>query len=570
MFKNIYLPIDNSDYSNACIDIGLDLAQKFGSRIVASHVYAAKMHDTRFRQMESGLPEEYQDEQELEKQRSIHDQLITKGMEVITDSYLDIPKLKCKKRGIPFLGKSLEGKNWVELVKDINEADYDLIVMGIMGLGSVRDSQIGTVTNRVIRRIQTDTLLVKHLPELDTERSSSGKIVVAIDGSGHSFGGLKTGIKLAKLWNRPLEIIATFDPYFHYAMFNSLAGVLSKEASKVFKLEQQEKLHEEIIDKGLAKIYQAHLEVSKKVAEEEGVSCTIRLLDGKVYEKILQYTREENPFLLIMGRIGVHSAPEMDIGGNTENLIRFVPCNVYLSSRVFKPKIDTIAEEIIEWTAEAKERLEKIPGFVRPMATSAILRYAMERGHSMITSSLITEACENILPAGSMEAMGAIGQQLKEKAKMENLADPYASADPGMLKNKMMAAHTGKVPSTIKIKCTACGTVMGEGTIKCSVCNASNERLLPITEKETPTNFEEEGGVSIVTSFDSKNFAWTHKALERLEFFPPGHVRQKAQARIEKNARSHNISTITLDFLNEVLNLNELSSDKNFNSDIER
>jgi hypothetical protein len=93
---------------------------------------------------------------------------------------------------------------------------------------------------------------------------------------------------------------------------------------------------------------------------------------------------------------------------------------------------------------------------------------------------------------------------------------------------------------------------------------------LPITEKETPTNFEEEGGVSIVTSFDSKNFAWTHKALERLEFFPPGHVRQKAQARIEKNARSHNISTITLDFLNEVLNLNELSSDKNFNSDIER
>jgi nucleotide-binding universal stress UspA family protein len=511
--------------------------------------------------MESGLPEEYQDEQELEKQRSIHDQLITKGMEVITDSYLDIPKLKCKKLGIPFLGKSLEGKNWVELVKDINEADYDLIVMGIMGLGSVRDSQIGTVTNRVIRRIQTDTLLVKHLPELDTERSSSGKIVVAIDGSGHSFGGLKTGIELAKLWNRPLEIIATFDPYFHYAMFNSLAGVLSKEASKVFKLEQQEKLHEEIIDKGLAKIYQAHLEVSKKVAEEEGVSCTIRLLDGKVYEKILQYTREENPFLLIMGRIGVHSAPEMDIGGNTENLIRFVPCNVYLSSRVFKPKIDTIAEEIIEWTAEAKERLEKIPGFVRPMATSAILRYAMERGHSMITSSLITEACENILPAGSMEAMGAIGQQVKEKAKMENLSDPYASVDPGMLKDQMMAAHAGKAPSTIKIKCTACGTVMGEGAIKCGVCNASKERLLPITDKEASTNFEEEGGVSIVTSFDSKNFAWTHKALERLEIFSPGHVRQKAKARVEKNARSHNISTITLDFLNDVLDLDKLSSD---------
>ena len=114
MFDSIYLPVDNSDYSNTCVDIGLELAQKFGSRIVASHVYAAKMHDVRFRQMESGLPEEYQDETELEKQRNIHDQLITKGMEVITDSYIDVPKDKSKKLNIPFEGKSLEGRNYTQ------------------------------------------------------------------------------------------------------------------------------------------------------------------------------------------------------------------------------------------------------------------------------------------------------------------------------------------------------------------------------------------------------------------------------------------------------------------------
>ena len=553
MFKNIYLPIDNSDYSNACINIGLELAKKCGAGILASHVYAAKMHDVRFRQMESGLPEEYQEEQELEKQRNIHDQLITKGMEVITDSYLDIPRSKCEEQGIPFTGKSLEGKNWIELVRDINESDYDLVIMGMMGLGDVRDSQVGTVTERVIRRTQTDTLLVKHLPNLHKEKSSGGKIVVAIDGSEHSFGGLKTGIELAKLWDRPLEVISSFDPYFHYAMFNSLAGVLTSEASKVFKLEQQEKLHEEIIDKGLAKIYQAHLEVSRKVVEEEGMNCTIRLLDGKVFEKILQYTREENPFLLILGRIGVHSDPEMDIGGNTENLTRLVPCNVYLSSRVFKPRVDTVAEEIIEWTAEGKERLNKIPGFVRPMATSAILRYAMERGHSMITSNLITEACENILPAGSMEAMGMMGEQLKEKAKIENRPDPYASLDPGMLKNEMMAAHAGKKRSEIKIKCTICGAVMGGDAVKCGVCNASHERLLPIAATKSETDLENEGEVSTVTSFDLKSFDWTQGALKLLEAYPQGHIRQKAQARIEKSARVHNISIITIDFFNKIV-----------------
>ena len=77
--------------------------------------------------------------------------------------------------------------------------------------------------------------------------------------------------------------------------------------------------------------------------------------------------------------------------------LRLVPCNVMLSSRVFKPPIDLQAEESIEWTAEGKERLKKIPGFVRPMATSAILRYALERGHSMITSGVITEAVQEIL-----------------------------------------------------------------------------------------------------------------------------------------------------------------------------
>ena len=114
MFKNIYLPVDNSDYSNACIDLGVELATKYKANLIASHVYAAKMHDVRFRQMESGLPEEYQDEAELEKQRNIHDQLITKGMEVITDSYLDVPRYKFKEAGIPFVWKSLEGRNWIE------------------------------------------------------------------------------------------------------------------------------------------------------------------------------------------------------------------------------------------------------------------------------------------------------------------------------------------------------------------------------------------------------------------------------------------------------------------------
>jgi nucleotide-binding universal stress UspA family protein len=587
MFDSIYLPVDNSDYSNECVDIGLALAQKFGSTIVASHVYAAKMHDVRFRQMESGLPEEYQDESELEKQRNIHDQLITKGMEVITDSYIDVPKDKCKQLNIPFEGKSLEGRNYLELVRDIKESNYDLVIMGSLGLGAIKDSLVGTVTERVVRRIQTDTLLVKYLPEIHGERTSSDKIVVAVDGSQQSFGGLMTGIELSKALNKPLEIISTFDPYFHYAMFNSLTGVLSREASKVFKFEQQEKLHEDIIDKGLAKIYQAHLEISKKIVEEAEMECTIRLLDGKVFEKVLQYAREENPYLLILGRIGVHSGPEMDIGGNAENLMRMVPCNVLLSSRMHKPTIDMQAEESIEWTAEGRERLQKIPGFVRPMATSAILRYALERGHSMITSGVITEAVENILPAGAMQAMRQIGEKIKEDG-----VDPESNDVLKDYKEQMIEAHAGdnaadQKPSTqiesnikegkvevsaehvavtedgrnsngaqvsnVTFQCKHCNTFMDGNVVKCYVCGSEGDNIVPVWKAGFEPGEIEKGGIKKVVTFDDKTVQWTQDALNKLEEYPEGHVRRRAQARVEKNARIQNIEIISESFLIRVL-----------------
>ena len=121
---------------------------------------------------------------------------------------------------------------------------------GPAGLAAVRDSLIGSVCERVVRRIKTDTLVIK---DTSTLRNNSkevtatddgsesvaveqdGSIVVAIDGSPESFAGLKTAIEIGKEVGRPVEAIAVYDPYMHYAMFNSLVGVLTEKASKVFR-----------------------------------------------------------------------------------------------------------------------------------------------------------------------------------------------------------------------------------------------------------------------------------------------------------------------------------------------
>ena len=55
-------------------------------------------------------------------------------------------------------------------------------------MGAVKDSLIGGVTERVVRRINTDTLVVRTLNLL---KHMTENILVGIDGSPESFSGLK-------------------------------------------------------------------------------------------------------------------------------------------------------------------------------------------------------------------------------------------------------------------------------------------------------------------------------------------------------------------------------------------
>ena len=56
-YASILIAVDSSDHSNRGVLEAVSLAAAYGSKVTATHVYAAKLHDLRFRQMEGGLPE---------------------------------------------------------------------------------------------------------------------------------------------------------------------------------------------------------------------------------------------------------------------------------------------------------------------------------------------------------------------------------------------------------------------------------------------------------------------------------------------------------------------------------
>src|SRR6266550_4176236 len=520
MFKHICVPVDNSDYSNRAIDLAVELGRACGARLTGIHVYAAGLHDYRFKQMEYTLPDEYKDEHELERQRKIHDSLIAMGLQLISDSYLDVIARRAEAAGLAFERKMVDGKHYKVLVEDCLASDYDLVVMGALGMGAVKDSQLGSVTERFVRRVPKDTLVVRNADRLS---GSQGAIVVGLDGSPQSFHGLKLGIFLAKALGRPLRAVAVYDPYLHYAMFNGIVGVLNEKASKIFRFKEQEQLHEEIIDTGLAKIYQSHLEIGRKLAAEDGVDLAITLLDGKCFEKILTFARKEQPWLLILGRIGVHADPnEVDLGSNTENLLRLLPCNVLLTAGRFYPPLDVKAEEIISWTEEAEARMERVPPQVKGVARTALLRYAIEQGHTVITNKVIDEAMAIFMPTRMAE-------------KMQILAEDVAVA----------RLRVDNLPATAI--CSICGyTVKGPNpVVTCPVCKASADKFQVISREVVEAIAAQEGGIEEEESMPGVQVKWSADARDALREVTDAYLRRRAKARVEKYARSRKIPVIT-------------------------
>lgn len=405
MFKKIFIPIDNSKYSNYCSDLGVSIAKEFSSELVGGHVYAANLHHKRFKEMESGLPEKFREENELKKQREFHNTLIGKGLRMISDSYLDGLGKKCQDGNVPFSRNLKEGKNYLELVKDIKDNDYDLVIIGVRGLGETSGNLIGSVCERVVRRINTDVLIVKNDSPLE------GKIVVAIDGSEQSFRSVEIACELARKFNLEIEGLSVFDPHYHRIAFAGIAKVLSGEMGNVFKSDEQEKLHEDVIDKGLEKIYHDHLKVASQKAKDLGFDLKTTLLEGKPYDQILKHIQKDKPSLLMIGRTGIHAISGLDIGSATENVLRFADCNVHISKSTKavennhffekatsvsneRPKMKAAVktEEEVTWDQNARTAISKVPSFVQPMVIKEVENYAREKGRKEITPEIVAEA----------------------------------------------------------------------------------------------------------------------------------------------------------------------------------
>ena len=407
IYRRAVIPTDNSELCHAGIDWGVEFAREWGTVLIGNHVYAARLHDDRFRQLEVGLPARFQTDQEIARQRNIHDKLIETGLILISDSFLDVLDKRGEDHDIEVERKLMEGIHFEQLAKDINSNNYDLVIMGAHGIGQTKRSLIGQVTARVARLITTDMLMMKQ-----KERSlRGGKILMCVDSSAYCFMALRKTLRLAKAFGAMVHCVSAFDPFYHYAAFDNIRYVLSYQAGKVFKFEEQEELHNNIIDRGLKKVCEANLMRAEKIAAEEDVEITTEVLVGKPFAKIVDVCERDDYDLTVMARWGAHHVEGADMGSNTDNLLRLIPSNLLIMGATEAkpydiPTLEEYEEEPLDWDDDALKLVLRAPPFAQAMAKVSVEEYARKEGHERITLDLLYGALGGILPPSAKHLMG--------------------------------------------------------------------------------------------------------------------------------------------------------------------
>jgi hypothetical protein len=161
---------------------------------------------------------------------------------------------------------------------------------------------------------------------------------------------------------------------------------------------------------------------------------------------------------------------------------------------------------------------------VKGIARTGVLRLALEKGHSVVTSAVIDEAMDRFMPKSASAAT---------KALAEAVALERAKSGPVSL-------------------CRSCGVAATQsGAVKCTVCGGTDFDV--ISQEMIEKIAAVEGGLEEETTYDGRKLRWSEDARKGLWTMKNAYQRRRVKARVEKRARMLKLDAITLQFARQVI-----------------
>jgi len=392
--------LDGSPDSNAAAALALELARFEGRRVIAAHVYDARIHESRFRQMEPGLPQQYQAKEGLKELRNSHGTLMSDGFKALSRGYMEEFLTMAREAKVDVETVVEEGRNYVGLLRIFQRTKPGLTALGAAGLGDTGDGMLGSTAARLLRSLNCDLLI---------GRASSppcGPVLTGIDGSEHALAALDNARVYVAFTGGSMHLVASYDPELHQRVFKTMAETMPPQAQAAVGLDKQQGLHESLIDDGLGVLYKQFLDEAAGTVSGEKESCQTHLVADKGYRGIVSKAEAINAGLICLGRFG-HNRVDggedgSDIGATAEAVVRLARCHVHISAPPpAAPSVREPDEEKMVWEPEALKRLDKVPRFVRKMARRSIETVARDEGAEQVTVKHFEIVSERFRPKKS-------------------------------------------------------------------------------------------------------------------------------------------------------------------------
>lgn len=277
MIKQILVPTDGSDHALVGVQYGVALAKQHRASLIGLHVIDIKLLEGPFlRDISASLGTAPY----VNYQNNIAMILEERGKAALEDF-----QERCEKSKVPFEPRQLTGSVTQTIVEQSELAD--LLVMGRGGEHGERlEGLLGSTTENVVRQSRCP-VLVTGQPEARIQR-----IVIAYDGSGHARQALHFATSIGEAWVVPFEVL-----------------VVSGDEEEAGRVVEEAK---------------SYLE-----AHELEVEYVVR--PGDPREVILEFTREREADLLVMGAFGHSKVRELLLGSTTQYVLNHAPCPVLLT-----------------------------------------------------------------------------------------------------------------------------------------------------------------------------------------------------------------------------------------------
>ena len=287
----ILCPIDLSPASLRALEHALALARWYEATLVAFHVFSPQPLPmaTEFGGYVPAPPP--RDEQEIIEE-------VRRFAQPVAGS-------------IPFEIVVREGNPVDEIVGQVEELPADLLVLGTHGRSGFERLFLGSVTEKVVRKVACPTLTVPPHDQVPAEPVSFKKILCPVDFSPTSTRALEYAVSLAKESDARLMVLHVLESYVDAVKLSEVSQFTLPEFERHRRTDAAERLRAMI-----------------PANAREWCTPEELVITGKPHREIVSVAADTDADLIVMGVHGRGAVDLMVFGSATNEVLRAASCPV--------------------------------------------------------------------------------------------------------------------------------------------------------------------------------------------------------------------------------------------------